>query len=345
MKSANRKAVRLALVIVGVVFGAASASAADEFGIFETIHHSTVSFEETATAVEAGLRGSGLSVHAVHEVRVPEGVQTARIYVLTSPGYLAAADDESPRTASAQILRVAVYTFGEDLQTFVDMASPRAHAMVYYAGSENYDALLEAADKAADEIRAAVVDVPGEALSIQHGPMRTEKHYRKYKGDGPARMMTKFRTFRKSQLEIGKATAAEFDDIVSRVAAKLAAGVVGDAEDASGWEVLAQIPIGKNSVYLGLTNPYIEDNMIRINSRFRKDGKGETAAFPGVDHVAALPTEVLIVREGDETLVLHYGQMWRMQLYFWDSGYRAFTANVGVPGAISSSIEDALEEF
>ncbi len=34
--------------------------------------------------------------------------------------------------------------------------------------------------------------------------------------------------------------------------------------------------------------------------------------------------------------------MWRMQLYFWDSGYRAFTANVGVPGAIAKSIEATI---
>ncbi len=91
-----------------------------------------------------------------------------------------------------------------------------------------------------------------------------------------------------------------------------------------------------------LTNPYIEDKMIRINSRFRKDGKSELSPYPGVDHVAALPTEVLIVKEGDKTLVLHYGQMWRMQLYFWDSGYRAFTANVGVPGEIANSIEETV---
>jgi len=345
MKSVNSMAVRIVAAILGIAFGAVSANAADKFGVFETIHQSSVSFEDTAKAVETGLRGSGLKVHAVHDVRVPEGVQKARLYVLTSPDYLAAAAAESPRTVSAQILRVAVYTFGEELQTFVDMANPRAHAMVYYAGSDNYDDLLLAADQAAQEIRDAVADVPGEALVIEHGPTRTEKHYRKYKGDGPARMMAKFRTFRKSQLKIGETTAADFDDTVKRVAAKLAAGTVGDAEDASGWEVVAQIPVGENSVYLGLTNPYIEDNMIRINSRFRKDGKSEHAAFPGVDHATALPTEVLIVREGDKTLVLHYGQMWRMQLYFWDSGYRAFTANVGVPGAIANSIEDALEEF
>jgi hypothetical protein len=82
--------------------------------------------------------------------------------------------------------------------------------------------------------------------------------------------------------------------------------------------------------------------MVRINSRFRKDGKSGKSPYPGVDHVSALPTDVLIVKDDGMTKVLHYGQMWRMQLYFWDSGYRAFTANVGVPGAIASSIEDTI---
>lgn len=121
------------------------------------------------------------------------------------------------------------------------------------------------------------------------------------------------------------------------------AGTVSDAPDSSGWETVTQIRLRDDAVYFGLTNPYIEDKMVRINSRFRGDAKSELSPYPGVDHVAALPTEVLIVKEGDETEVLHYGQMWRMQLYFWDSGYRAFTANVGVPGKIANSIEDAIE--
>jgi len=65
-------------------------------------------------------------------------------------------------------------------------------------------------------------------------------------------------------------------------------------------------------------------------------------SFPSVDHVVALPTEVLIVKDDGETKVLHSGQMWRMQLYFWDSGYRAFTVSVGVPSSISNSIEDIV---
>ena len=82
--------------------------------------------------------------------------------------------------------------------------------------------------------------------------------------------------------------------------------------------------------------------MVRINSRFRGESKSDFSPDPGVDHVTALPKEVLIVKEGVEPLVPHYGQMWRMQLYFWDSGYRAFTANVGVPGKIAGSIKETI---
>ncbi len=333
-----------ALAVIFVSSGSIAAAADDDIGIFEALHESTVSFEETAVAVESGLRASGLTLHAVHDVRVPDNAQQARVNVLTSPEYMAAAAGELPRTISAQILRVAVYTFGEELKTFVNMANPRAHAMVYYVDSDDYDGMLNAAGMAAQTIRNAVSSVPGEALSIQQEPMRSEKHYNKFKGDGPARMMAKFRKFEKSQRPISEATIAEFVDTVSKVAAKLAASTAGDAEDGSGLELLTQIAVGDDAVYFGVTSPYIESKMVGINSRFRSEGKSERAPYPGVDHVTALPTEVLVIKEGDETLVLHYGQMWRMQLYFWDSGYRAFTANVGVPSAVFGAIEGVLEE-
>lgn len=316
--------------------------AADDIGIFETVHISSVSFEDSNTALEAAFNSSGLLLHATHDVRLPDETHRARIYVLTSPGYADAAVGESPRTISAQVLRVAVYTWGEQQSTYVNMANPVAHAMVFYADSSRYDELVAAAEQAADEIRRAVAAVPGRSVSAQASPLRSEKHYNNYKGDGPARMMAKFRTWKKSQLPILTDTADNFDQVVEQVSAALAAGTVAGAAETTGWETVAKIRLRDDAVYLGLTNPYIEDRMVTINSRFRKDGKSESSPYPGVDHLAALPTDVLIVSEGDETLVLHYGQMWRMQLYFWDSGYRAFTANVGVPGAIAGSIEKAV---
>ena len=330
------------IAVLGAIL-APPAQAAEEFGIFENIFESSASFADTTTAIESAIAQSGLLLHGSHVVRVPEAVQQAKIYVLTSPAYADAAASESPRTISAQVLRLAVFTKGEERKTFVNMSNPVSHAMVYYAGPVNYAALLDAARQAANEIRQLVSSVPGNAISVQAEPMRTEKHFNKFKGDGPARMMAKFRTWKKSQLVIETGSADDFAAEVERVAAAIDSGKVADATESQGWEKIAQIQLRDDVVYFGLSNPFIEDKMIGINSRFRSDGKSEAAPYPGVDHVAALPTDVLVVKDGDETLLLHYGQMWRMQLYFWDSGYRAFTVNVGVPSDIVNSLEAALE--
>ena len=334
----------MAVITIAALVSAPFSFAADEkIGIFETIYASSVSFEETTAAVDAALATSGLNLHAVQDVRVPESKHQARVYVLTSPSYVDAAKAESPRTISAQILRLAVFTQGDEQKTYINMANPVAHAMVFYTKSENYDAMLDAARSAAGEIRAVVAAIPGEAMSVPQSPLRKEKHYRKYKGDGPARMMTKFRTYEKSQLVIGEDSADNFDAVVERVSAAISESEVAGPDESTGWEQVAKIQLRDDVVYLGITNPFIEDRMVRINSRFREDDKSELSPYPGVDHVPALPTDVLILKEGDETLVLQYGQMWRMQLYFWDSGYRAFTANMGVPGEIAKSIEATIE--
>ena len=334
----------MAVVTITALFTAPFSYAADDdIGIFETVYASDVSFDETVAALDAAFATSGLLLHAAHDVRLPDDTHKARVYVLTSPTYADAAKDESARTVSAQVLRIGVYTTGEEQKTFVNMANPVAHAMVFYADSANYDALVAAAGAAAEEIRQLVAAIPGTALSEQREPMRKEKHYNKFKGDGPARMMAKFRNFEKSQPEILEDDNADVDAMVETVRAAIAARPVSGADESTGWDEVAVIKLRDDVTYIGVTNPYIEDRMVQINSRFRKDGKSDNSPFPGVDHVAALPTEILVVREGDGTKVLHYGQMWRMQLYFWDSGYRAFTANVGVPSAIAGSIEDTVD--
>jgi hypothetical protein len=316
--------------------------AADKFGIFETVHESSVSFPETSQAIEAAFESSDLVLHGSHDVRVPEGAHQAKVFIFTSPTFVEAARSEPPRTISAQVLRIAVFTWGDEQKTVVNMANPVAHAMVYYSESPNYDTMIEAARGAADEIRQLVSAVPGDAMSVETKPLRKEKHYNKYKGDGPARMMAKFRTWKKSQLLIEEDTAENFDAVVDRVVARIEAGEIADETFPHGWEKIAQIRVRDDAVFIGLTNPYIEDRMVQINSSFRGKDKTDLAPYPGVDHMAALPTDVLIVKEAGKTVVLHYGQMWRMQLYFWDSGYRAFTANMNVPSKIANSIEDAI---
>ena len=343
MKNGYRLIAKSALI--ATLFTLSSvASGAEKYGIYELIHRSDAGFEETLAAVATALDESELVVHASHAVRVPEGKQSAHVFILTSPTYQSLAADESPRTISAQVLRVAVYTWGDEQQTLVNMANPLAHAMVYYAKSDNYSDMLQGAKAAAAEIRSALNGLSGEAVSVQQAPLRTEKHYRKFKGDGPARMMAKFRTYRKSQLLIHETEDQSVAVVADAVQTIFKASRTFSVSKPVGWENLVRIPFGDDAVYFGISNPYLEDKMIRINSRFRSDGKSDAYPYPGTDHVAALPTEVLVIKEEGETKVLHYGQMWRMQLYFWDSGYRAFTANVGVPSSVSNSIESLLED-
>ncbi len=338
-----RARIVMAVITIAALLSAPFSFAADDkIGVFEALHASSVSFDETTAALDTALADSGFTLHATHDVRIPDDMQRARVYVLTSPAYGDAAGEEAANTVSAQILRIAVYTSGDEQKTYINMANPVAQAMVFYAKSPNYDALVSAARGVADEIHKLVAAIPGETQSQQLEPTRAEKHYNKFKGDGPARMMAKFRTFQKSQLLIDEDSAENFAAVVERVQKALADSTVADTDESVGWETLTTIELRDDAVYIGVTNPYIEDKMVRINSRFRKDGKSEKSPYPGVDHVTALPTDILIYKDGNETRVVHYGQMWRMQLYFWDSGYRAFTANVGVPSTIANSIKDTI---
>jgi uncharacterized protein (DUF302 family) len=321
---------------------ASPARAAEEIGIFERIVEASGSFEEATAALEKALSESKLTLHAKHDLKTPEGVQKARVYVLTSPAYLDAARAAPADTISAQILRVAVYQHGEGKKTMINMANPAAHAMVFYAGQKDYATLLTAAKAVAQEIRAAAAKVPGKAVSVQLEPLRTEKTLNSFNGDGPAKMMAKWRNWQESQNTAIEGKPDDFAAQVAKVEKALAASSDKGADDASGWKQIAKIPVGANAVYFGISNTYTENKCVRINSDFRSDGKSKDAPYPGVDHATALPLEVLVINDGKTSRVVHYGQMWRMQLYFWDSGYAAFAKNTFVPATIFGSIDEAV---
>lgn len=328
-------------LVVFLAWGGA-AQAAYEHGIFERVLEASGSFEESTEALEKSLGESKFTLHSKHDLKTPEGLQKARVYVLTAPVYLEAASAAPANTVSAQILRLAVYQYGEGRKTFINMANPVAHAMVFYSGQKEYAKLVESAKTVAQELRAVAAKVAGMAVSVQLEPLRTEKTLNKFNGDGPAKMMAKWRNWEESQNVISEGKPEEFAAMVDQVEKALGASKDKGAGDASGWKQIAKIPVGANAVYFGISNEYTESKCVRINSDFRGDGKTKDAPYPGVDHATALPLEVLVINDGKATRVLQYGQMWRMQLYFWDSGYTAFAKNTFVPSTIFSSIEKVL---
>lgn len=329
----------IALAILG---WCANAVAAEKYGIFERILDASGSFDQTTAALEKSLAASKLVLHAQENLAVPGNVQQARVYILTSPAYEDAAKDMAPNTVSAQILRVAVYTYGPGRKTQIDMANPVALAMVYYAGTKQYPQLIAAAKAVSQEIKDVVAQIPGTAVAVQLAPTRSESDLNSFDGDGPAKMMAKWRNWSESQNTVYKTNAEDFAATVAKVEASLQASKDKGSNDPSGWRLVAKIPVGPNAVWFGITNTYTESKCIRINSDFRSTGKSKDAPYPGVDHAPALPLEVLVINNGKHVQVAQYGEMWRMQLYFWDSGYLAFAKNTLIPSTIFGSIDTAL---
>lgn len=330
------------LVITVLSMWSGNLFAADEYGIFERILAASGSFEETSAALEKSLSESKLKLQAKQDLKVPDNAQKTRVYILTSPAYMEAAKGAPPNTISAQILRVAVYQFGEGKKTYINMANPVAHAMVFYGDQKDYPQLLAAAKTVAQEIRDVAAKVPGKAETVQLEPIRSEKTLKKFNGDGPAKMMAKWRNWEESQIPFIEGKPEDFASIVARVEKALAASKDKGPDDSSGWRLITKVPVDANAVYFGISNDYTENKCIRINSDFRGDGKAKDAPYPGVDHAPALPLEILVINDGKTVRAVQYGEMWRMQLYFWDSGYMAFTKNTFVPSAIFNSIKDAV---
>ncbi|MDA8364862.1 MAG: hypothetical protein M0Z84_13860 [Gammaproteobacteria bacterium] len=331
----------LALAMMG---WCASALASQKYGVFERVLEASGSFAQTNKALEKSIAASHLVLHATDNIAVPHNIQQARVYILTSPTYENVAKDMPPDTVSAQILRVAVYTYGPGKKTQIDMANPVALAMVYYAKSKEYPQMLAAAKAASQEIMNVVDKVPGTPVAKQLAPLRSESDLNSFDGDGPAKMMADWDNWRESQDTVYKAKPANFAATVAKVAAALNASSKGasNPDNSSAWHIVSEIPVGTNAVWFGIDNAYTQNKCIRINSQFRSRGKTKDAPYPGVDHAPALPLEVLVINNGKRVQVAQYGEMWRMQLYFWDSGYLAFATNTLIPSTIYGSIKNAL---
>ncbi|MHB8715733.1 MAG: hypothetical protein ACYC9H_06960 [Sulfuricaulis sp.] len=335
--------VRLFISIFVLMLGTGPALAAEQYGIFERILEASGSFHDTTAALEKAIGESKFTLQGKRDLTYTDKQQKARVYVLTSPAYMEAAKNEAPNTISAQILRIGVYQYGAGKPTQIDIANPVAHAMVFYSGSKDYDQLIAAAKAVEQELRDMVAKVPGKAVQEQLEPIRSESTLNEFDGDGPAKMMAVWRNWKESQNVVFSTTPEAFQSTVEKVEKTLRSSQDKGVGDSSGWTLLSEIPVGPNAVYFGISNDYTENKCIRINSDFRSEGKAPDAPYPGVDHTPALPLEVLVYNDGKQTKVIQYGEMWRMQLYFWDSGYMAFAKNTLIPSIIFSSIDDALK--
>lgn len=339
-----RSILKNAVMACVFLFATSAAVAEDiELGIYERILAASGDFDSTVTAFEAALKASKLTLHAQRVLFVPENKQRAKLYIITSPTYMAAAAGEMPNTASAQIQRIGIYEYGAGKKTYINMTNPVAHAHIFYSEGKNLNKMLAAANAVAAEMRAVAAQVPGTSETKQLAPFREIDALEGFNGDGPAKMMTGWSDFEGNQNPIIE-DEENYAEVVAKVEKAIKAFPETDVDESSGWTLLTKIEVGPNATYFGIINDYTQDRCMRINSDFRSDGKTDDAPYPGIDHITAMPMEVLVLNIDGAVSVIQYGEMWRMQLYYWDSGYLAFTKNAIIPAIIESSIEETVGE-
>lgn len=337
-----RRAIYLLVAALLLVVNPSTAVAKDKIGIFQKVLETPRSFAETTTALEQSIAGSNLELLGRTDIAVPEDAQKSRTYVLTSPSFnQVALGKMAPDEVSVLILRIGVYeAYGK---VHVNIANPEALANVYFADEKQKDALMGAAAAAKNQLIKVIRAVPGIPTDEQQEPTRKAKKYRGYNGDGPAKMMAKFRDFRESILTAKEVDGSTpIDAIIDELKNNAAGSLAADKE--KGWEVVAVKKFTDDLAWMGIQNAYTGLKCININSDFRFGDKTDDTKYPGVDHAPAMPMELLILKGDDGNWrIAHYGQMWRMQLFFWDSGYAAFAKNTLVPAIIFGDIEKMVK--
>ncbi len=313
-----------------------------EIGVFQKVLEADDDFATATAALEKSIAGSSLELLGKFDVTVPDNAQKCRTYVLSSPAFnQAAVGNMNSDALSALVLRIGVYeAYGK---VHMNIANLDALAHVYFEGEKVRDSLMAAAAAAKKELIQVIQAVPGRVVNEQQEPVRKAKKYRGYNGDGPAKMMAKWRDFRESLLSAKEVDGATgLDAIIDEIKNNAAASLQSDPE--KGWKVVAVKNFDNQAAWVGITNEYTELKCVNINSDFRFGDKTDDTKYPGVDHAPAMPLELVIYKgENGKWQIAHYGQMWRMQLYFWDSGYAAFAKNTLIPSIIFGDIESMVK--
>jgi hypothetical protein len=156
---------------------------------------------------------------------------------------------------------------------------------------------------------------------------------------------------------MGVVAGGPFPSKVEDLGSTGATSAIGVAEVAAAFAGAARTPTkrwGIRSVYrvdlpggnlsiIGLAGDKMEAKAYAIVGH-GSDESREAYSCPGIDHAAAFPLEVVVLRDGDRVELRAVDAMFRMKMYFEDAGTMKFAANMAMPGSIENEIRDLVED-
>jgi len=316
---------RRSLVVTGLVLGLASGLALPALaapveksqGVYVTYLAGLKGDVSATTArVEAALKGAGFTILAVFDNGAPAGCRArARTVVFAQEAFAASVLAGGTDKAFGLPLRLAVYE--SEAGIAVALANPVSLLRTFHASSVR-DAV---AQKVVDDVAAALAPVGPVALKAA-GQVRESGEIGGMGGGAfPEKVVP--------VVSPGKAPAD--------VAKALEVGI----SDATGWHTVYAYKASDDVWVVGVTNAKTEGRAFGIAGEKRATTGNP---FPGLDHAAAFPIEIVVARKATGSSVQILKEMWRMKLYFQDAGNWAFMKNMQMPGDIQSEIEASIRK-
>jgi uncharacterized protein (DUF302 family) len=318
MKMGIKMAVTCLVAVLMVVLASTGAFAAKaEQGAYVKLFSGMkADIGKTTETIKTALTDAGFEVIASYENGVPEGCNfRAMTVVFTNGDYSSKVLAGGQDKAFGLPHRIGVYEDESGLN--VAVVNPiHMNRTFYLNNSKDADAEAELG-KIMDALKGV-----GNMVMVQAGQIRTEGEIG---GMGGGRFPDKL---------IAAATSGKS---VADAAKALADGI----SDKAAWHSVYTYQPNEKVAVVGITNTAATEGRAFSIAGDKRSGKNYK--FPGLDHAAAFPVEVVVYESGGKTTAHIVVEMWRMKLYFEDAGTWAFMKNMAMPGDIEDEITAAVK--
>ncbi len=311
------KALLLSFMILLLSVGPVMAG--EKYGTFiKVIENAPGSFDDVSKAVESGLEKAGWEILAAYDSGVPQGCTfRSRVIIFSSKDYAASILSNGVKSAFALPLRAGVYE--DETGIHVDVVNPASVNRTIIDETKLDDFSTTAAKNIVDAVTSAV---PGTAVVKQIGEIRGKG---RISGMGGGDFTGKI-----EEIYIAK---DDTDSTMKQLVEGVRKGILGNTK---GWKLTYLYdPSDHNVIIFGVTNTMMERRAFTIAGEKRSSGSYK---FPGLDHGASFPIEVIVYKDGGKGKVVTLDGMYRMKMYFEDAGMWAFMKNMSMPGEIEDEI-------
>lgn len=326
-----RKVPFLILLLAGLAGPVPAQSGGGRFGVFlRLVDAPAGSFDPLVEAMEPALVKAGWPLLASYDAATGGCRYHAKVFVISVPSYHARVLERGARAAFAIPVRLVI--FEDEAGVHVGATNPQSLARTMVG--EDFTA---APAELVGQLHAFVAGgFLGKSVAVQYGQFRDKGLIEK---------------------TMGIVAGGPFPDKVEELRSVKATGTMGVKEVADrivsagvkprgrwGMQLVYRLDLpDRDAVLLGFNGAPMEARSYQIVGSGDDESRAKFAC-PGLDHAAAYPVELLIVRERDQVKVLAIDMMFRMKIYFEDAGKMKFAANMAMPGSIEDELRDLVEE-